>query len=170
MMKKLIIAVAASSLITGCSTLGTTAISEPSNFIGLRTGETDKIAIAAKFGQPHDVVGFGDKRTWRYLKVKTSPEPIGFFFSVIIWPLAFIMQTEYEITQTEFSFDNNRKLVDVSTRKAEKRMGFFSAVGTLKDSKDVSEAASARVKSEMMESGLTFDDLSAQKAPVYLAI
>lgn len=153
---KTIIAIFLSVALIGCTTTGNMAITESSNFIGIKTGDSNKPGIFSKFGQPHDVFDQGDKKVWRYLKVKTSPEPATFILGVLIWPLVVFTQTDYEISQTDFSFNDKGALFDVTSRKGERRMGL---IGGLSQNSDENKAANALAKERVKV------ELDAQKLP-----
>jgi hypothetical protein len=170
-MKKILIVFLLSIALDGCSTLGNKAITEPSNFISIKAAETDKPAIFAKFGQPNDVYDQGTKKAWRYLQTKTSPEPATFILGVLIWPLLVFVQTENDISQTDFFFDDKNKLIDVISRKGERRMGMIGMLETLsKENKAADELSVARIKSEMEEQKLPFNDKAAKQSLRYLAL
>ena len=152
-MKKILLAAVLSAFVSGCATLGSEAITQPANFMALKVGESDKGKIFSKFGQPHDVVQTMDKTTWRYISARSSPEPATFILSVIIWPLVIFMQTNYDVSQSDFIFDEKGGLIDVASKKA----SFTKSLLSLGDAfSEPHKAAVARVRAE----------LDAQKLPV----
>lgn len=165
-MKNYLLIMLVAAAVAGCSTLGNQAITEPSNFLSIKVGDSDKATIYRKFGQPHDVVALGMKTDWRYIQAKTSPEPATFILGVIIWPLIIFSQTNYEISKTDFLFDTNGQLEDVSSRKGEFRKSLLSAGEGFSDNH---KAAVARVKSEMESIRFPYDK-SSDMALDYLAI
>lgn len=165
-MRKLAIGAAVLAL-SGCMTVGNKPITEPSNFVTLKAGTTMKEDVFGKFGQPHDVFDFGEKKTWRYISSKTSPEPITFTLGVLIWPLIVLNQTDHDITQIDFQFGVDGKLADVSTRKGEKRKGLLSISDSFSDEQ---KTAVERVHVEMDQCKLPFDENEAKKSLAYLAL
>lgn len=166
-MKKLIAAISITVILSGCASYGSKSIAEQSNFLTVKVGQTDKQTTYSKFGQPHDVFTSGEKVNWRYIYTKTSPEPATFVLGVIIWPLAFFIQTQYEITQTDFQFDSAGNLIDVNTKKGEKSKGMSSVIDAF--SKEQQEA-SQRVQDELRKLNLPFDEKQAKVALNYLSL
>ncbi|TIC85221.1 hypothetical protein [Crenobacter intestini] len=167
-MKKSLVLVLVASLLSGCMSIGANSIREQSNFVSMKSGQTNIQDIYRKFGQPHDVVKVSDKTGWRYIQAKTSPEPATFVLGVLIWPLALAVQTNYEITQTEFLFDASNVLVDVNTRRGEKTMGIIGA--SKATSKEFREDPAKRVNDEMARIGASFDQKQADMALNYLSL
>jgi outer membrane protein assembly factor BamE (lipoprotein component of BamABCDE complex) len=164
---KRLASLALAAVVTGCATFGSASITEPSSFVGVKVNETDKTTVFDKFGQPHDVFDMAGKNTWRYVYAKTSPEPFTFVLGVLIWPLVVIMQTQYDITQTEFVFDESGKLTDVQTRKGEKRKGLFALGEAFTDEQ---KAAIERVKNEMESHEFSYSEWLGKSSLAYLAI
>lgn len=166
-MKKILIIALIVIFVSGCTTMGNQAITEQGNFVSLKVGESGKSTIFGKFGQPHDVLEHSPNTGWRYIRAKTSPEPAMFIIGIIIWPLLFFGQTDYEISQTDFLFDASGKLVDVSTRKGDLRKGLASAGDSFSDQH---KATMSRVKTEMELTNLPYDEKAAKGSLEYLAI
>jgi len=170
-MKSKFVAVLLSLALVGCTTLGNMEITEASNFVAVKVGQSDRSSVYGKFGQPDDVQSKANGISWRYVQVKSSPEPATFVLGVLIWPLVLIMQTEYAITQTDFEFDATGKLVDVTTRKGEKRLGLLGAASTLSDENQAANReAMERVRTEMGVLSLPYNHKMAEMSQRFFSI
>lgn len=165
-MKKLAIAaIIASTLITGCSSMGNQAVLDRNNQAAFNVGKTTKQDVYDKYGQPDDVFMFLGKKTWRYMHVKTSPEPTMLVLGALIWPLLPFQQTNYDINQTDFLFDENGNLIDSSTRSGSQTRSIL-VVGDMTGDKQ--KEAENRVKEEMLSINKPHDPKKQSFA--YLAI
>ena len=153
--------------LTGCMSMGTQTLKEQSNFADFRVGISTKQDIYRKFSQPHDVITFLGRNGWRYISADTSPEPGMFVLGVIFWPLLFAGQDQYDVTQADFFFDENDKLIDSVVRKAQISKGISAVTDGLSERQ---QQAIDRVKAEMLRLGVTFDEKAAKQSLAYLAI
>lgn len=165
--KKIIYWIVVSAVLTGCSSMGTQTLKENANFADFRVGTSTKQDVYRKFTQPHDVVTFLGRNGWRYISADSSPEPGMFVLGVIFWPLIFAGQDQYDVTQADFYFDDEGKLIDSVVRKAQFSKGITSVSDSLSERQ---QQAIDRVKSEMLRLGLPFDEKAAKQSLAYLAI
>lgn len=169
--KKSARAIAATVLVvvalTGCMSMGTQTLKEHANFADFRVGTSTKQDVYRKFNQPHDVVTFLGRNGWRYISADTSPEPGMFVLGVIFWPLIFAGQDQYDVTQADFYFDDDGKLIDSVVRKAQISKGITAVSEGLSDKQ---QQVIDRVKAEMLRLGVPFDEKAAKQSLAYLAI
>ena len=161
------IAITIAVALTGCMSMGTQTLKEHANFADFRVGTSTKQDVYRKFNQPHDVVTFLGRNGWRYISADTSPEPGMFVLGVIFWPLIFAGQDQYDVTQADFYFDDDGKLIDSVVRKAQISKGITVVSDGLSDKQ---QQAIDRVKAEMLRLGVTFDEKAAKQSLAYLAI
>jgi outer membrane protein assembly factor BamE (lipoprotein component of BamABCDE complex) len=165
--KALVVSVAAQLFLTGCMSMGTQSLKDHTSMAEFRVGSSTKHDVHRKFGQPHDVISFLGRNGWRYISADTSPEPGMFVLGVIFWPLLFAGQDQYEVTQADFYFDDDGKLIDSVVRKAQISKGITAVTDSLSERQ---QQAIERIKSEMLRLGATFDEKAAKQSLAYLAI
>ena len=147
--------------------MGTQSLKDQTSMAEFRVGSSTKHDVHRKFGQPHDVISFLGRNGWRYISADTSPEPGMFVLGVIFWPLMFAGQDQYEVTQADFYFDDDGKLIDSVVRKAQISKGITAVTDSLSERQ---QQAIERIKSEMLRLGATFDEKAAKQSLAYLAI
>ena len=165
--KTLIVSLAVPLALSGCMSMGTQSLKDHTNMAEFRVGASTKQDVHRKFGQPHDVITFLGRNGWRYISADTSPEPGMFVLGVIFWPLIFAGQDQYEVTQADFYFDDDGKLIDSVMRKAQISKGLTSLTDSLSERQ---QQAIERIKSEMLRLGAVFDEKAAKQSLAYLAI
>lgn len=165
--KLLIVSFASHLALTGCTSMGTQSLKEQATLSEFRVGSSTKYDIHRKFGQPHDVISFLGRTGWRYISADSSPEPGMFVLGVIFWPLIFAGQDQYEVTQADFYFDDDGKLIDSVVRKAQISKGLSAVTDSISERQ---QQAIERIKSEMHRLGATFDEKAAKQSLAYLAI
>jgi len=166
-MKKIISAVTFALVLSGCTTTGTQAIRDQSNFGALKIGATTKSDIYAKFGQPHDVFDYLGRQGWRYIHVASSPEPVTFVLGVIFFPLIALQQTDNDVSQSDFFFDDAGHLLDSTSRKSQIRQSLLSVGDSFTEKQ---KSSVVRIRSEMEKTNLPFDEKTANGSLAYLAI
>lgn len=163
----LVAIIALSGLLTGCMSMGTQALKDHTNLADFRVGTSTKQDVYRKFGQPHDVITFLGRNGWRYISAETNPEPGMFVLGVIFWPLMLAGQDQYDVTQADFYFDDDGKLIDSVMRKAQISKGITSITDSLSEKQT---QALERIKAEMQRIGSPFDEAAAKKSLAYLSI
>lgn len=153
--------------ISGCTSMGTSALKDQTTFVGFKVGATTRNDVYQKLGQPHDVTTFLGRNGWRYISADTNPEPGMFVLGVIFWPLALAGQNQYDVTQVDFFFDTEGKLLDSVVRKAQISKGISSVTDALSDQQ---KQVIDRIKAEMSQIDRRFDEDAAKKSLAYLAI
>ncbi len=165
--KALMVSAIVAVTLGGCMSIGTQTLKDQVNFSDFRVGKSTKQDVYRKFSQPHDVVTFLGRNGWRYISADTSPEPGMFVLGVLFWPLIFAGQDQYDVTQADFYFDDDGKLIDSVVRKAQISKGIASVTESLSERQ---RQAIDRVKSEMLQLDVQFDEKAATRSLAYLAI
>ncbi|NJM37752.1 MAG: outer membrane protein assembly factor BamE [Akkermansiaceae bacterium] len=129
------------------------------NLSTLRKGITTKKEVRAFLGQPHDVRKQVGGSRWTYYMVKTSMNGMAFI------PVASLFAPGMNVSTTisHVEFDSNGKYIKSDSMNSWDRQNAFAALGRAADSFK-NDQQEARVRAEMNQLGVAFDQKEATKA------
>ena len=142
-----------------CAHQGNTKATDTMSLSSLRKGVTTKKEVHASLGQPHDVRKLRDGSRWTYYKVTTSMNGMAFI------PFASLFAPGMNVSSTigHVYFDSKSRYSKSDLQSSWDRQNAFAALGRASDSFK-NDTQETRVRDEMSQLHLTFDQKEANKA------
>ena len=160
--RSILLLLSCASIVTLCScsvNQGNNSIKDFGRYSELQKGKSTKKEVHNVFGQPHDVNHVSQSSRWTYYNLQSSMS--GASFIPFVGLVAGGMNDQ--ITTAEFFFSANGNLQSYSTNEKTKFTNSFIGVGQGIAS-HMSNNQADRVKAEMSQLGLPYDELEARKA------